>query len=144
MDTWSAFAMGQANKGKPLKVFDWDKAAALIRERKPEEASAGLAGDWEYTGGTIYRDGKPVPKEDTYTYLASTWATPQLDMDGDVVACYRMEDEVPQEWGESGKLYAGVYWPKSALAVLAGELPEAIVINEGEKNDFETGAPGVG
>lgn len=41
-------------------VFDWDKAARLIQEKKPKWATAGLRGDWEYTGGTIYEDGKPV------------------------------------------------------------------------------------
>lgn len=90
-------------------VFDWDRAARLIRERKPERASAGLRSDWEYTGGTIYEDGKPVM--DDYTYLASTWAVPELDMDGDIVECFRMEHEVPG-WNSKTK------WPKSALDIL--------------------------
>ena len=42
MNTWAAFAMGEANRGKEMMVFDWDKAARLIGERKPECASAGL------------------------------------------------------------------------------------------------------
>jgi hypothetical protein len=70
MDSWSAFAKGEANRGKELMVFDWVKAAKLIKERKPIIASAGLCSDWEWTGGTIYENGKPVKKEDTYTYLA--------------------------------------------------------------------------
>lgn len=109
----SAFAMAQAAqaRGAKLMVFDWHKAATLIKERKPSTASAGLAGDWGYTGGEIFRNGKPVPKEDTYTFLASTWATPELDLDGDVVSCYIMKDENP-EWGSD------TYWPESALAIL--------------------------
>jgi hypothetical protein len=107
----SAFAMGQANRGKEQKVFDWDTAAALIREKKPSSAGAGLAGDWEYTGGSIFENGKPVPKEETYTYLASTWATPQLEMDGVVISCYKMHSEVP-DWGKD------TYWPQSALDIL--------------------------
>jgi hypothetical protein len=47
MDTMRAFAMGEANRGKELKVFDWEKAARLIRERSPESVWAGLSGDWE-------------------------------------------------------------------------------------------------
>lgn len=112
MNTWAAFAMGEANRGKERMVFDWDKAAKLIRERKPEWASAGLRSDWEYTGGTIYEDGKPVKSK--YTYLASTWAVPELDMDGDIVECYRMESEVPG-WNEDTS------WPASALAILAAQ-----------------------
>jgi len=31
MNTWTAFAMGEANRRKELMIFDWDKAARLIR-----------------------------------------------------------------------------------------------------------------
>lgn len=110
MDTISAFMNGQLNMGKARMVFDWDEAATLIAQHKPKRASAGLAGDWEWTGGEIWADGAPVPREDTYTYLASTWATPELNMDGDIVECYRMEYET--EWDEE------TYWPESALRIL--------------------------
>ena len=109
MDTLKAFAMGEANRGKEQMVFDWDKAAKRITEVHPESASAGLRGDWEWTGGEIYRDGEPVRSE--YTYLASTWATPELEMDGDVEPCYRMQSEVPN-WD------SGTKWPDSALKIL--------------------------
>ncbi|CAB3784569.1 hypothetical protein [Pararobbsia alpina] len=109
MDSMAAFAMGEANRGNERMVFDWEKAARLIAERKPEEASAGLQGDWDCTGDVIFRDGKPYLGG--YTYLASTWATPELDMDGDVVPCYRMESEVP-DWDESTK------WPEQVLPLL--------------------------
>lgn len=119
MDTFSAFARGLASQDSPSRVFDWEKAARLIAERKPSEASAGLQNDWEWTGGTIWRDGKPVPSSETYTYLASTWATPELDMDGEVVACYRMQSETPG-WD------SGTYWPPEALAIVgATEVPDA-------------------
>lgn len=111
MDTLSAFAMGQANRGKTPKVFDWDRAAQLIKERGAESASAGLANDWESTGGPILRDGKPVDADDTYTYLASTWATPVLSIDGEHVDC----------WVHTDKWDSSTYWPESALKILAGE-----------------------
>ena len=109
MDTLKAFAMGEANRGKELMVFDWDKAAKRIAEVHPESASAGLSGDWGWTGGEIYCDGKPIKSE--YTFLASTWATPELEMDGDVEPCYRMKSEVP-DWDSDTK------WPDSALKIL--------------------------
>ena len=59
-----------------MKVFDWDKAAQIIKEKNPEYAEAGLFEDLEYTCGLIYKNEKPV--YDSYTYLASTWATPVL------------------------------------------------------------------
>lgn len=111
MDTMSAFARGEANRGKELMVFDWEEAARLIKKRQPQEANAGLAGDWEWTGGSIWRGGKPVPQDDTYTYLASTWATPELDMDGVVVDCFKMQSETPG-WD------SGTYWPQEALNII--------------------------
>lgn len=113
MDSFSAFAMGIATRGDPVKVFDWHKAARLIRERKAASASAGLSGDWEWTGGPIFRNGVPVPQEDTYTYLASTWATPELAIDGETIDCYIMASE-SDGWD------SGTYWPQSALDILAG------------------------
>jgi hypothetical protein len=115
MDSMKAFAMGRANKGRPHMVFDWHKAAELIRDRKPAGASAGLAGDWEYTGGEICRNGDPVM--DGGTYLASTWATPELDLDGDVMDCFVNQSETP-EWE------AETTWPESALKILSGETVE--------------------
>lgn len=109
MRTDLAFAMGEANRHKSLMVFDWDKAAELIRERRPKRAEAGLSGDWEYTGGVIYEDGLPV--RDDYTYLASTWATPELYIDDECVDCWRYQDDTP-DWDAHTK------WPDSAVAVL--------------------------
>ena len=111
MDTALAFARGQASQGNEMKVFDWEFAAKRIRDTKPVEACAGLAGDWEWTGGTIYRDGKPTDRDDNYTYLASTWATPELELDGVKEDCFRMESNTPG-WE------ADTFWPDEALAIL--------------------------
>lgn len=116
MNSIAAFAMGQANRGNELKVFDWDKAAKLIKESKTDYASAGLDEDWEWTGGVIYEDNEPVM--DAYTYLSSTWATPKLYINGDFIDCYKMAHEVPN-WNAETK------WPESALKIL----------NKGEDND---------
>lgn len=115
MDTMAAFLMGEMNRHKELMVFDWDKAARLIAEKKPKVASAGLRGDWEYTGDYIYAGGEQ--NKDCYTYLASTWAVPELSLDGVLVECYRMQHEVP-EWNAKTK------WPDSALAILEGSKDE--------------------
>lgn len=112
MDTKRAFLIGEANRGKDEMVFDWDKAAEIIKKEKPTYASAGLAEDWEWTGGLIYKQGKPITDE--YTYLASTWAVPQLNIDGKIIVCYRMKSTIPK-WNAKTK------WPESALAILKGE-----------------------
>lgn len=110
MDTMSAMIMGEMNRGNPKKVFDWVKAAELIKKRKPHRVSAGLVEDWSCTGGEICVGGVIVPEEDTYVYLASTWATPVIEMDGETVDCFIMEDDTTWD--------SGTYWPKEALAVL--------------------------
>ena len=111
MDTMKAFIMGEANRDKEQMVFDWIAAAWLIAEVQPEVASAGLRGDWEYTGGVIYRNGTPT-SERNHHYLASTWAVPELNYDGNIIPCYRMKSEVPG-WGSK------TFWPEEALAILA-------------------------
>lgn len=110
MDSLFAFAMGQIHKNDRSKVFDWIKAARLIRLRLPKVASAGLAGDWEYTSGEIYRDGAPIPADETYTYLSSNWALPELDIDGEVIDCWVWRDETTWD--------AHTYWPPEALEEL--------------------------
>ena len=113
MDTLSAFAKGESNRGKPLMVFDWDRAAKLIKESGAKTASAGLDGDWEWTGGCILSDGKP--DMESYTYLASTWATPQICLGDEGVEqeCWKWQSDTP-EWNQQTK------WPESALAILNG------------------------
>lgn len=110
MDTIQAMARMEASRGNASMVFDWDKAAGIIRERKAEVAHAGLRGDWEYTGGIIWRDGAIVPDDDTYTYLASNWANPELEVDGEIIEC----------WLYTDKWDSGTYWPESARQILGG------------------------
>lgn len=114
MDTMQAFAKAQAAAGSESKVFDWDEAARRIVKSGAKTASAGLSGDWEWTGGDILRDGKPLSRDESYTYLASVWATPELDIDGVVSPCYRLRSET-NGWN------AETRWPASALAILASK-----------------------
>lgn len=109
MDTMSAFSRATAAQGREQMVFDWVKAAKLIKERKPTLAQAGLQGDWEWTGGTIFVGGKPVL--DSYTYLSSNHAAPEIDLDGDRFPCYCMQSEQPT-------FDSGTKWPAEALAII--------------------------
>ena len=121
MDTMTAFMMGQMNRGRERMVFDWDKAARIIKEKGIKNAWAGLRGDFENTGGMILENGEPIM--DDYTYLASTWATPVLsyqddedekNVDGVVeFPCFVMKHETA--WDSNTK------WPGSALRILNGE-----------------------
>lgn len=122
MDTLSAFAKGAANRGKEAMVFDWITAARILKENKAVHAAAGLREDWEYTGGPILSHGIPMPTDDTYTYLASTWAVPELmyqTEDGKefTVECFKMESELPG-------YNSATYWPTEAkieFGIIDGE-----------------------
>jgi hypothetical protein len=128
-----ALSMGEANRGKESMVFNWELAARIIVMKKPQTVRAGLKGDWDYTGGDIWRDGKPVPKEDTYVYLASTWAVPEIEVDGELIDCYLMRSEAP-DWD------AHTYWPPEALRIIEndsvweGEIIETKLLTEGDKD----------
>lgn len=128
MDTMAAYAMAVGSRGARVRVLDWDEAARRIVAAKATHAAAGLGRDWEWTGGPILAEGLPIPREDTYTYLASTWAVPELavgDHDGvwenAAEPCWRYKDETPG-WD------SGTYWPESALAILR----EGGLVIEGE------------
>ena len=95
-------------RGAEVKVFDWNKAARLIKKTGCKHAEAGLSEDWEWTGGTIFDDGAPVMDE--YTYLASIWATPVIRIDDEDVECWKLESKTA--WDADTK------WPQSALDIL--------------------------
>lgn len=103
-----------AAAGKPIRTLDWDKAAAILKDRKAVNASAGLGEDWYYTAGTILKDGKPVPDREG-AYLSSCWATPTLRIENDDgsyenVECACLESASPG-WG------CDTNWPQSALNI---------------------------
>lgn len=123
MNSFAACMLGAANRGREQKVFDWDKAAHLIKMYGVKEAGAGLRGDYGNTGGDIFYEGKPVIN--SYTYLASTWATPIIklwDYENGFgesgcpeleLECWKMKSETPG-WNYDTK------WPQSALDILGG------------------------
>lgn len=113
MDSMAAFAMGQAARaaGNKMMVFDWEKAAAILKERGAVDASAGLLGDYGYTEGRILAGGEPDLED--YTFLSSLWAQPMLIIGSEEIECWRFEDD--SGWG------SGTKWPDSALAILAAE-----------------------
>lgn len=114
MNSTEAIMLGILNRGREMRVFDWDKAARLIREHKPSCATAGLSTDMEWTSGIIYEDGEAI--SNSYTYLSSTWAKPVLLLDdGEEIDCYVMESET--EWDAHTK------WPQSAINILLGDTP---------------------
>lgn len=110
MDTMAACMLGEMTKWNESKVFDWDKAAKLIKEHNIKNAQAGLIEDWGCTCGIILDNGKIIKGD--YTYLASTWATPVLTNSDSlaIYECYIMSNET--QWDAHTK------WTESAVKIL--------------------------
>lgn len=115
---------GEATRGDPRKVFDWEQAARLIAEHPTEIVDAGLAEDWTYTSGTIWNNGNtPAKGEHIQLYLASTWATPAIEIGGALQECWRWASDTP-DWDSD------TYWPDEARAILAASSIDGEVVDE--------------
>lgn len=105
------------SEGKTQQAFDWDKAAEIIKEKLKQfpnlTAEAGLQGDWAYTGGIIFEEGKPT--NDSYTYLSSNWAKPTLIIseDGEEI----LETECYSEAADS-RFNDSTKWDEESLKIL--------------------------
>lgn len=108
------FVMSQreVHKYDEPKVFDWIKAAKIIKEKKAMNAQAGLIEDWFWTGGSILHDGAYVLENDNL-YLSSLWATPVICIDGRFEECWVRESKA-HGWG------SGTIWPPEALDIMNG------------------------
>lgn len=103
--------------GAVPRVFDWDKAARIIKDNDYKNVKAGLDEDWYATSDAILING--VPYMESNSFLMSNWATPIMiilddDNDGDTAIpcwCYKTECE----WD------AYTQWPDSALQIFRAE-----------------------
>lgn len=76
------YGMSQPNKG--FRQVDWAKAKKFIEDNKDriESVEAGLTEDWGYTSGEVWNSKEGfVPRENTYVYACSKWATPGLEIE---------------------------------------------------------------
>jgi hypothetical protein len=102
--------------GSLQMAFDWDKAAQIIKENliaHPDLiAEAGLQGDWAYTGGTIFKNGKPT--NERYTYLCSNWSTPTLILSWDGEEQIELDCSVEQ----NERFSSESKWDETSLEIL--------------------------
>ncbi|HEY5587570.1 MAG TPA: hypothetical protein VIK86_01290 [Candidatus Paceibacterota bacterium] len=121
-DGFNPNGQGQINLklGKPNMAFDWDKAAEIIKENfklhKDLVAEAGLQGDWAYTGGIIFEDGKPT--NDSYTYLSSNWAIPTLILSFDD----EEQEEINCSVIKNERFDNDIKWDNISLSILGIQL----------------------
>ena len=106
-----------------MKVFDWNKAAMILRhyrknlgdEFKHVCVDACLAEDYGNTEGAIISNGE-IPKDDYKPYLASIWATPMFTVyidkndEGEEYECWKYSDQTPG-WD------AMTFWPEESIEI---------------------------
>lgn len=66
------------------KVFDIPKALTLFEKNKAMEMSMGMAEDWFFTGQQV----KSKEDIENFPLMASRWATPVIEINGDREDCY--------------------------------------------------------
>ena len=76
-----------------------------------------MQGDWDYTGGTIFENGKPT--NDEYTYLQSNWANPTLILEWDgeeqeEIECFTTDD--------TKRFNSDTKWDETSLSILGIEI----------------------
>lgn len=90
-----------------MKKYDFNRAHALILERKPFRAELGTAGDWDYTSETVWEKGEFKidllnPDAEIAGITGSRWDTPILRIFPTVYDGYSENyEEIPCFIGES-------------------------------------------
>lgn len=113
--------LGTPNETKTFqRAFDWDRAAHIIKKAHSDHpdlvAEAGLQGDWAYTGGIIFENGKPT--NDHYTYLSSNWAPPTLILSWDG----EEQEEIQCFCDDSETRTSKTKWDETSLDILGIQL----------------------
>ncbi len=117
------FTTTKGNNDNPHKVFDWDVAAYIIKQKFLEHndlfAEVGLQGDWDHTSGQIFENGKPT--NNGYSYLSSNWAIPTLILSWDgqeqeEIECFLLEVD--------SRFSSGSKWDKESLKILGIQLED--------------------
>ena len=130
------FLINNAKKGNIYNAFDWDKAAAIIREKvkvHPDlRAEAGLQQDWEYTGGIIFEDGEPIT--DGGTYLQSNWAIPTMILSWD----NEEQEEIPCFTEGNARFNANTTWDEISLAILNAKPAKRTLTEKEKKESYRT------
>lgn len=130
--------------GVKIMKFDWDKAAEIIKERFSNHpdllAEAGLQGDWNYTGGEIFEDGKPT--NDECTFLASNWAKPTLILSYDgkeqeEIECFTTDEnsrfDETSKWDEHSLKILGIALKNNHMEEIKVEIKKEISIDDYRK-----------
>lgn len=122
------------NKGdvdwlKDFMIFDWNKAATILKNTGVSEAYAKINTYKNPSTVLIYKDSKPVFND--CSSLFSNWAVPCLVINtlicsddsesADIVnleleECWLIKSDIPVDWGTQ---YRQICWPKSALNILS-------------------------
>ena len=109
-DACSVLVNEAIDNGGVAKVFNWIKAANIIKENPEKTWYAGLLEDWYWTSDIIWKNGHTTDCDELYPY--SIWATPILMStdNSEFIECWVPADEV--DWDDDTK------WPEEALNII--------------------------
>lgn len=111
----------------PGRVFDWHRAARILRDRIIVErdhtmARAGLRRDWYTTCAYVIKNSQPGEEPD-YSFCLASYGTeadtPMLRLGRRWIQCWISDTpgDNPAQW------HAHTWWPESARAIFEGERP---------------------
>lgn len=108
-DFSAGFLGASAVATKPIgktKYMNWKKVQQIVDKNPNSVIYAGLQEDWNNTSGLIFARGEYY---DGYVYVASSWATPIVDVDGEEIECWTYEKTKegsgrPSWWGNGNEL----------------------------------------
>jgi len=108
-------------KSKSVKVFDWIKAARLIKEYHIQNASIGFDHSMEKTF-TILKNGNPVKYNDDTIPLFDEAKPILIDDDRrEIMDCFFViynSDNINKPSFDSDKMTISLRWPKEALNII--------------------------
>lgn len=72
-----------------VRVFDWDRAAALIKATGARTALAGIDKDWVSSSDSIFEDGRARADSACQAWTENPAMSPCLVLDGKRISCYK-------------------------------------------------------
>lgn len=72
-----------------VRVFDWDRAAALIKATGAQTALAGIDKDWLSSSDSIFDDGRARVDSACQAWTENPNMSPCLELDGKRMPCFK-------------------------------------------------------
>jgi hypothetical protein len=107
----------KGNTMRDIYIFDWNKAARILRERKPSMATAYIGGMREHTEVSIWVNHGPLLGCNAFLLSHDICGyQPRLDCGADYATDCAIKINDTDDWGPD------TWWPESAIDILKGKM----------------------